>query len=203
MGAQPIRPQVGDIQVTFTATGVSSGDFFEMEIVDPSGQRRRGIVPDGVVLEPVAGERPRPVPPRAGVTRQTVAGFCLDFAKELPAAGTQYRLASAPTQAQFGPLRNVLAASRQLALQGLLHPDSNATGYFTFIRQYAVWAKRENWDVKKFGEAFVERTKKNVLAMKANWTAAMEQGVRAAIPGRWRDIEEVLRLSNQIATPSR
>jgi hypothetical protein len=37
--------------------------------------------------------------------------------------------------------------------------------------------------------------------MKANWTDVMEQGVRAAIPGRWRDIEEVLRLSNRIATP--
>lgn len=200
-----ITPQVGGVHVTFTATGASSGDFFQMEIADDAGRTRRGSVPDGVVLEPVAGpaRTAAPTARRGGVTRQPVGGFCLDFAKEPPAPGTQYRIASAPTQAQFGPLRSVLAATRQLALQGLLHPDSGAAGYYTFIRQYAVWAKRENWDAKKFGEAFLERTKKNVVAMKANWTDAMEQGVRASIPGRWRDIESAIRLSNQMMTPAR
>lgn len=162
-----------------TATGQSSGDFFEMEIIDTSGHAHGGMLPEGIVLEPVAAP---PVPASSGArtTTQDVSGFCLDFAKEVPAPGTRYRIAPRAAQAQASTMRNVLAASRQLAMRNLPHSDGT-TGYLNFIRQYAVWAKRENWDIKKFGESFVERTKKNVLSMKANWTDAMEQGVRAAV----------------------
>ncbi len=54
------------------------------------------------------------------------------------------------------------------------------------------------WDLKKFSEAFVDRTKKNIVGMKQNWTKEMESAVRQAIPGRWHDVSQVLQQAESL-----
>jgi beta-galactosidase/beta-glucuronidase len=60
------------------------------------------------------------------------------------------------------------------------------------IKQYAIWTKIENWDVKHFAETWVEKTKANAAAVKQNWTKEMETALMSAVPGRWRDIQAIL-----------
>ena len=43
-----------------------------------------------------------------------------------------------------------------------------------------------------FSEHFIERTKKNVQAGGRPFTASMEQVLKAAIPGRWADVQQVI-----------
>jgi hypothetical protein len=113
--------------------------------------------------------------------------------------GMLYRVADAKTQGQFAPFRAVLKAAAQMMAGGLLHPDSDPVGYADSIRQYALWAKRNNWDMKKFGEAWLDVTKKNVLEQKQVWTKPMEDTLRGLIPNRWQDIAAVLARAENLA----
>jgi hypothetical protein len=191
-----------DAAVSFISNGSSTGVAFDVQVTDRTGRRRRVAVPEGVVLEPLTtapqppASRPRDV---SGAAAQQIGAFCLEFAKLPPAAGMLYKVADQATQERFRPLRSVLTAARSMATRGLLHPDSNPASYFDSIKQYALWAKRENWDAKKFAEAFVDRTKKNAVALKRNWTKEMESAVTAAAPGRWRDVSAILAEANATA----
>jgi len=95
-------------------------------------------------------------------------------------------------QEQYRPVRGVLRAGREAAHAGKLHPDSEPNEYAEAIGQYALWARLGNWDEQKFGEMFLERSKKNAEAMNVKWTKQLDQAVRALVPGRWRDISMVL-----------
>jgi hypothetical protein len=106
-----------------------------------------------------------------------------------------YKIASPAMQQNFAPLKQVLQAGRVLAEKGKLHPDSEPNAYADSIRQYAVWSKQEGWDEKKFGDEFVDRTKKNAEARNVKWTPVIEQALRSAVPGRWADITQLLNLA--------
>jgi hypothetical protein len=126
------------------------------------------------------------------MARDLIEGYCLEFLKPPPAQGTLYRVANADVQKRFAPMRRVLEVARRLGDAGMLHPDSDPKGYLQFVKQYALWARLENWDVRKFGQNFVERTKQNLKALGRAWTSEIEKQVIAAIPGRWADVQRVL-----------
>jgi hypothetical protein len=181
-------------QITYSlvANGNSAGEAFQLQVMDPSGQFKKVALPDGVALQPAAPPPQKPAKQTGNMLTQQITAYCLQFAKLPPAAGMLYKIADPATQLQYKPLRYVLEAARKLGAGGQLHPDSDLTKYVDAIRQYAVWTKQEGWDQQQFTEHWVERTRKSAQAMNIPWTQQMEDTLRAAAPGRWRDISQVL-----------
>ena len=186
----------GGIRYSIVSNGKSSGEAFELRVLDPTGKLKRVAVPEGLVLEPVKRGAARPIPdhapPGAKLHAVKLSGYCLEFAKQPPEEGMLYRVAPKAVQEQYRPVRGVLRAGREAAHAGKLHPDSEPNEYAEAIGQYALWARLGNWDEQKFGEMFLERSKKNAEAMNVKWTKQLDQAVRALVPGRWRDISMVL-----------
>jgi hypothetical protein len=185
------------LDVSLVATGNSSGEAFQLQMRDPSGKTKRVAMPEGVVLEPVkpGSTKPPAASGMSGLLTQQVGGFCVQFLKLPPELGMVYKIAGPELQQKFGPMRLVLQAGRALAEKGKLHPDSDPSAYADSIRQYAVWAQQESWDEKKFGDNFVGRTRKNAEVKKIKWSQQIEAALRGAVPGRWRDITQVLNLA--------
>ena len=176
----------GAVALSIVATGESSGDALRLQIVNQSGQLARIFVPDGVVLQPTQLTPAQSVAAKASGTVQTQAmgGYCLEFAKQAPAPGMIYRMAGESLQRKFKPLQRVLGAARKLNAAGRLHPDSEPAAYLSSIKQYALWTK--------FTDTWIDKTQKNVVALKAPWTKSMETTLRAAAPSRWHDIQAIL-----------
>ncbi len=182
------------------ATGRSTGEVFRLQALDANGLPVPIGAPDGLVLQPLK----QAVKVGAGKVEeelggQAVTGYCLDFAKVVPAAGTMYRLADQAMQEQFAPLARVLKAGRQLADAGMLHPDSDAAAYASSIKQWAVWSKVEHWDRADFEKHFVERTRKNAENVKQPWSGDLERIVRGAVANRWQDINAVWAEADRVA----
>jgi hypothetical protein len=135
------------------------------------------------------------VPPAA----VNLSAYCLELTRQPPSPGTVFRLAGKELQQRFASVRSLMDASAKLRDLGLLHPDSDPVGYFHAIRQWAIWSEQEHLDLKGFGRAFVERTKKNLKDLGQGWSRQIEDAVWARVPGRWRDIEAVVRESKGLA----
>ncbi len=201
--APEVSADARNLEISLVSNGNSSGEAFQLQVRDPSGRTRRVALPEGIVLEPTKPGSAKPAAARgsSGVITQQLGAFCLQFLKLPPAAGMIYRVADQALQEKYKPLRAVLEAGRKLGASGRLHPDSNPKAYIDSIRQYALWAKQENWDMQKFGEMFVGRTKKNAQALKVKWTKEMENALWSAVPGRWRDITAVLAEAERMMPP--
>lgn len=189
-GAAATAAAAGKVAISFVATGNATGDAFKMRVVNPTGEPLAITVPDGLALEPVNATAP---PAPAGAREFAVSGYCADFAKPSPRAGGVYRIAANAAQSRLGDAKYLMRAARRLLHRKQLHPDSDEALYALAIRQYALWTRIESWDEKKFGENFIERTKKNVTESKQAWTREMEAAVKGVIPNRWQDIQRVLR----------
>lgn len=177
------------LRPSIVSLGSSTGDAFTLRLSNPGAGPVR-MLHEVVVLEPIAGSAPPPSRTRGIETE--VEGYCLDFTRETPPAGMPFRLADKAAQARIAPMRRILDAAKDLGRRQLLHPDSDPAEYVTAIKQWALWTERERWDQKKFGDAFLARTKKNMAALNQPWTRAVEDTVRGAVPGRWKDITAVL-----------
>ncbi|GAC1661041.1 MAG: hypothetical protein NVS9B4_12750 [Candidatus Acidiferrum sp.] len=197
LAAMPGPEDRSKMDVALVATGNSSGEAFQLQVRDPSGRTERAALPEGVVLEPVkpGGAKPPAAQGMSNLLTQQIGGFCVQFLKLPPEIGMVYKIAGPMMQEKYQPARLVLQAGRALAEKGKLHPDSDPDSYADSVRQYAVWAKQEGWDEKKFGDNFVERTKKNAEVRKVKWSQQIETALRGAVPGRWRDITQVLELA--------
>lgn len=186
---------VRDLVVAIVATGVTSGQAFELQVSNRSGVKRRLRAPDGLVLQPLKEELKN----LAGTAAQSVArkyplaGYCLEFAKLPPKPGTLFRIADQALQDRFKPVGRILRVTRELAESGGLHPDTEVGAYLTSIKQFAVWTKLEGWTEQQFARSFVQKTKETIEAMRRPWTREIEETVKNAIPGRWRDIVAVLK----------
>ena len=152
---------------SLVANGNSSGEAFELQVMDPSGQFKKVALPDGIVLEPAAKKAPplKPAGQTGKMLTQRITAFCLQFAKLPPAAGMLYKFADPAAQRQYKPAAYVLEAGYKLGAAGQLNPDSDPKAYIDFIRQYAVWAQQEGWNEQQFTEHWIERTKKIAQAM--------------------------------------
>lgn len=185
-------------QVLFRSLGGSTGPILQMQVFK-SGTgpvRLQGL---DVVLEPLTDAGAKQLRDEIGRRSLTAArtltmnGYCLEFLKTPPAAGSLFRIAPADVQQRFAPLRKIMSAARRAYRDGLLHPDSDRTEYFNSIRQWAVWSAEQRLDEQGFVRRFVEHSRKNVEGSGRPWNRSLEEAVRALAPNRWKDISAVLR----------
>lgn len=192
------------IRAFVTSLGTSTGEAFQVHIVNDSGRPVR-LGGGSLVLEPIAGnararlhQQVQELAGSKNVTTVKLTAYCLEFLRQPPSKGMMFRVASGDLQQRFAPMRSVLDAAKKLQQAGLLKPDSDPTAYFHAIRQWSIWTKEQGFDLKAFGKAFVDRTKQNLQELGQNWSKELEQAVRARVPGRWQDIQQVLREAAEI-----
>lgn len=123
------------------------------------------------------------------------------------AAGSQFTCnygdVTNPAQRDFASIRNIddFYAQRLMICYEFVHyvaPDSSPEGYVNFVKQYAVWTRLERWNRDQFAENVIARSKKNAAAVRQPWSNAVEQQVRALLPGRWADIQSVLQAADAV-----
>jgi hypothetical protein len=180
---------------SIVSNGKSTGEAFQLQLLDSTGKVKSVSMRPGTVLEAIAPGAAHSVAATAAgskVVTQPMSGFCLEFRKHPPAEGTLYRIAGDAAQQKFRPMRFVSRAGQQMEQKKVFHPDSDPKAYSEAILQYALWSKLEGWSQEQFTQHFVERTKENADALHVKWTKEMENALRAAAPGRWKDISEML-----------
>jgi hypothetical protein len=179
---------------SIVSNGKSTGEAFQLQLLDTTGKVKSVRMRSGTVLEAIKKGVTQPVTENAGgkVVTQPLNGFCLQFGKQPPAQGTLYRMADESVQQKYSPMRFIARASEQMGQNKAFHPDSDPKAYTDAILQYALWSELEGWNQEKFTQHFVERTKENADALHVKWTNEMENALRAAAPGRWKDISEML-----------
>ena len=195
---QPSRSS-SPVQMLLTSLGQSTGQAFDLQVFNGTGRSFR-LAAQSLVVQPLRDEVKRQV--QSGMQqliRSTsnpvmakINGYCLEFLKPVPAAGTLFKLAAPEMQNRFAPMRSIMDASRRVQQLGQLRPDSSPDGYFHSIRQWAMWTVEQKLNDKTFANAFVEHTKKAVTAQKQPWSNDTENIIRKAAPNRWNDIQKVL-----------
>jgi hypothetical protein len=189
-GAQRGGQPSSALPISLVATGASSGEVFELAVPNRPDAPRHIVAPDGLVVQSI--RQPAGTVAQQGGARQAVTGFCLDYQKPPPPKNMLYQVAPEAVQKKFEPMRKILEAGRDLAQAGALKPDSNPADYATFIRQWALWTRLNNWDMDAFTREFVARTRKNVENVGRRWNADMEAALKSAAPNRYWDILAVL-----------
>lgn len=195
-----VGEQAGDapVRAFITSLGTSTGEAFDVHIVNDGDRPVRVSGGGALVLEPLApsaaaqAQQAMRVLPSAQTLTTKLTAYCLEFVRKPPTPGMVFRIAGQELQQKFAPLKDVLDAARRLEQLGLLNPDSNPLSYFHAIRQWAIWTKEQGFDLERFGRAFVERTKQNFVQLGQTWTRDVENAVLARVPGRWADIVKVL-----------
>lgn len=179
---------------SLTANGHSSGDAFDLRVVDPAGQLRDVRAPVGFILEPLkpGSAAPGEGEPEGKALIYHVTAYCVQYAKLPPKPGQLYRLAPPDVQEKYASLRPVMEAGRDMADAGAFHPDGDPAVYARFIQQYADWAFIEHWNQQQFAQVFVQKTQERAAAANVKWTKQLEQAVLGQVPGRWQDISMVL-----------
>jgi hypothetical protein len=190
-----VAPQV---TVYVTSLGTSTGEAFTLTALN-RGPAPVALNADDLVLEPVAGVTSQQVAREIashrgpGKLTTTLTAYCLEFAKAPPRAGAVYRLAARSSADRFSSYRHIMAATRRMQRYGLLPQDGgDPRAYFHSIRQWAIWTTEQGFDEARFGDAFVNHTRKNAEQAGRQWTAAFEQGARRLVPGRWKAVQFVL-----------
>jgi hypothetical protein len=196
-GSEPGAPEV---RTWLRSLGVSTGDAFEM-VLDGDAAALPAAAAAGLAVEPVqlaesakqAVEKELQELMGRNPFTAMVRGYCLEFTRLPPTAGQMFRIAGADVQERFAPLRGILKAGDDLFAAGMLNPDSDPLGYMHSIKQWALWASEEGFDLGSFGDAFLEHTRKNFEAAGREWSGQVEDAVRGVVPNRWNDIEQVLK----------
>ncbi|MBY0497934.1 MAG: hypothetical protein K2Y23_27320 [Cyanobacteria bacterium] len=187
------------VQMLLTSLGQSTGQAFDLQVFNGTGRSFK-LAAQSLVVEPLKDEVKRQVQNgMQQLIRSTsnpitakINGYCLEFLKAPPTAGTLFKIAAPELQQRFAPMRQIMDASRRVQQLGQLRPDSNPDGYFHSIRQWAMWTVEQKLNEKTFANSFVEHTKKAVTAQKQPWSNDTENIIRKAAPNRWNDIQKVL-----------
>jgi len=203
---QAIRQPAGGgagMSTLLTSLGTSTGEAFEIQVAN-DGKQPINLTGNGVVVEPLkravaqqAKQQISRLASRNPIT-QKLDAYCLEMLRQPPSLGTIFRVASPELQQKFAPMRRVLQAGQRLQQAGLLKPDSDPKGYFSAIKQWALWTRERSFDEKSYGDAFVEHTKKNAKEAGVQWTGQIEDGIRGLVPGRWKAITQILQAADQI-----
>lgn len=190
--------QSGKLYMFLADRGGSTGRSMVMQVVNLTGKpvRFRGML----AIEPLAKDAQnaakaelKQVLARHKPLRLSVNAYCSEFLKLPPEPGQVFRVAPPNLQNQLNPLKRVMASANQLAKKGALNPDSNATSYRDSIKQWAMWTVEQKFNEKRFGEAFLSHTKKNLEGAGQKWTKQFEDIVKQRTPNRWNDIVQILK----------
>ncbi len=179
------------LSVTLVATGAATSEAFRLQVVVSAGAHGRLIAPDALALEPLS-TRPSSSTPGPQTVLGTISAYSAEFSKDPPPAGTLYRVADAQRQERLKAMRYLLRAADGLAAARRLHPDAAPAEYLEFVKQWSIWTRLENWDLKEFGDELIARAKKDVERARQPWTRDVEQRIRALVPGRWGDVQTVM-----------
>ena len=185
------------MMAVFRSLGRSSGNAFQVEIVNPTQDALRALG-SGFLLEPVAKVRRQDVERELARTkgrRHSIAinAYCMEFTKAPPGLDMIYRIMPGDRAKTFQAVAPIILASKMLLQQKLLHPDSDPEEYFHSIRQWAFWTEEQGWKTQEaFANAFLGHARKNYESAGRAWTPQVEGALKRVIPGRWRDIESVL-----------
>jgi hypothetical protein len=185
------------IQMLLTSLGQSTGEAFDLQVFNGTGNPFR-LAAQSLVVQPLKDEARRQaqsgmqqlIRATANPITAKINGYCLEFLKAPPSAGTIFKIAAPELQRRFEPMKKIVDASRLVRQQ--LRPDSNPEGYFNSIRQWAMWSVEQKLNEKTFGNAFLEHTRKLVTGQKQPWTKETEDTIKKVTPNRWNDIQRVL-----------
>jgi hypothetical protein len=190
------------VHAYLTSLGTSTGEAFDVTIVNDTTAPVR-LAGDGVVVEPIkkgtdkderSGLQKAMATRGAAVATSKANAYCLEFKLNPPEQGSMFHVVDAAMQQKYSAARDILHASRQLQATNQLQPDSNPTDYYHAIRQWAIWVDEQHFTTRaQYAQAFVERTKKNVAAVKQQWTKQMEDTLNQLAPHRWDEIVKILR----------
>jgi hypothetical protein len=192
---QASAPGVG-LKVFLTTVGNVPGNAFKMVVVNESGAAVQ-LAADPFVLEPIqrvsAAQIDRELQRLSSFKQatSTIDAYCLEIAKLPPTVGTVFRIANQATQARFGSTRPLVKAAQDLMDAGKL-VGGKGDAYLHAARQWAVWSLQENFDEGSFGRAFIEHSKRNLAAARRPWTREIEGAIHQLLPGRWRDVKQIL-----------
>jgi hypothetical protein len=187
------------MKVFIRSLGRSTGDNAQQAILINDGNVPVRVLEGEVVAtEPLEGVSEQSLAKEmeryAGRPRVTMnlTSYCLNFEKAAPSKGRVYRVAPRAAQRQLDPVRRILDASGRVRDAGRLNPDGDADLYHHSIRQWAIWTVEQRFDERRFAEALLEHTRKNVVGAGRRWTKEFESAARTIIPNRWRDVQQVL-----------
>jgi hypothetical protein len=128
--------------------------------------RADDILAAGIVLEAVSSKQRGSVLKDFQKQTQGLAstqvradGYCLEFLREPPPAGTLYRVAGEDVQKRFQAMRSILRAARSLMDDGALAPDSDPEQFHSMV-QWALWSKERGFDPGSFVDAFAARRRR-------------------------------------------
>jgi hypothetical protein len=192
------------VHAYLTSLGTSTGEAFDVTVVNDSPSPVH-LAGDGVVVEPIkkgsdkeqrGGLQKAMATRGASVMTSKANAYCLEFKLNPPDQGSMFHVVDAATQRKYSAARDILHASRQLQASNQLQPDSEPQDYYHAIRQWAIWVEEQHFTTRaQYAQAFVERTKKNVVAVKQQWTKEMEDTLNQLAPHRWDEIVMILRVA--------
>jgi len=190
------------VHAYLTSLGTSTGEAFDVTIVNDTAAPVH-LTGDGVVVEPIrkgsdtnerAGLQKAMATRGASVVTSKANAYCLEFKLNPPDQGSMFHVVDAATQRKYSAARDILHASRQLQASHQLQPDSDPQDYYHAIRQWAIWVEEQHFTTRaQYAQAFIERTKKNVVAVKQQWTKQMADTLDQLVPHRWDEIVKILR----------
>lgn len=186
------------VHVLLTDRGGSTGRTLTMQVLNLTGKPVR-LLSKPFAVEPIKQQAQSQVTQAftklssAAPVKLNLSAYCVEFLKAPPGANQLLRLAPSEVQQKYEPMSKVLQSGYRVAKAGALHPDSNPSAYADSIKQWSLWTVEQNFNEKRFTEAFIAHTKKNVEAAGQNWPPQAEQQIRQVAPNRWRDIALILR----------
>jgi hypothetical protein len=186
------------LRAILTSLGTSTGEAFTIQVLN-DGPEPVELSGEGLVVEPLTraaqNEVQRQLAKLAGSNAVTakVNAYCLEFLRQPPSAGTIFRIAAPDVQQRYAPMRSILQAAERLELAGQLRSDGGSfSDYVHSIRQWALWAREQDFSLEGFQQAFIEHTRKNVMQAGQRWTSQLESAVEQFVPHRWEQIRMVL-----------
>jgi hypothetical protein len=185
------------LSLAFVATGEASGHAFQIRALNRTGRTAHITLPTGLIL----ADDSATLPPLAATARNAQSrdgvGYCVEFAKLPPRAGSLFRVAAPALQQRYKPSANLLRAGRFVD-PSRYAAQADPARYGQSIQQWALWTKLENWNQDAFTSKFVERTKKNIADMKGRWSGDVEKVVRASAVTRWSDITHLTSIGSMV-----
>ncbi len=185
------------VHFLLTDRGGSTGKTLVLKVLNLTGSAvRLGSGP--IAVRPIAQQSQQKALQafqalsKAQPARVDVAGYCLEFLKAPPDAGTLYEIAPAAIQEKYAVMAKVLSSADHVVRASALHPDSDPRAYADSIKQWSLWSVEQNFNGSRFSDSLVDYTKKHAQAAGVKWSSQSEAQIRSAAPNRWRDVVSIL-----------